>query len=131
MEVMRSDDDIFQKFGQAYITTTYPGVVKAWHFHKLQYDYVACISGMIKVVFFDARKDSSTYGEVNEFFIGEHNPKLIVIPSGVYHGWKCIGDKEALILNIPTETYDYKHPDEYRLDPFDNAIPYDWGLQQG
>ena len=131
MEIMRNDDELFKNFGQVYITTTYPGIVKAWHFHKLQDDYVTCIHGMIKMALFDARKDSATYGEVNEFFIGEHNPKQILIPKGVYHGWKATIDKEAIIVNIPTEAYNYKSPDEFRLDPHDNSIPYDWQLKEG
>ncbi len=131
MEIMRNDDDMFYNFGQVYITTTYPGIVKAWHFHKLQDDYVTCIHGMIKMALFDARKESKTYGEINEFFIGEHRPQLIRIPKGVYHGWKAIGDKEAIIVNIPTEAYNYQEPDEYRLDPYDNSIPYNWKLKEG
>lgn len=131
MEIIRTDDDIFEKFGQVYITTTYPGVVKAWHYHKNQDDNIACVAGMIRVALFDARKDSPTYGELNEFFIGQHNPTLLRIPHGVYHGWKGIGTDEALIVNIPTEPYNYKKPDEYRLDPYDNSIPYDWHLKEG
>lgn len=131
MEIMRCDEEIFDKFGQVYITTTYPDVVKAWHFHKLQDDYITCVFGMIKVALFDARKDSPTYGEVNEFFIGFYNPLLLKIPSGVYHGWKAVGQEEAIIVNIPTEPYNYKKPDEYRLDPYDNSIPYDWKLKEG
>ncbi|MFP4458328.1 MAG: dTDP-4-dehydrorhamnose 3,5-epimerase family protein [Candidatus Zixiibacteriota bacterium] len=131
MEIMRCDEDIFSKFGQVYITTTYSDVVKAWHFHKLQDDFIACVSGMIKLALFDARKESKTYGEINEFFIGEHNPTLIRVPKGVYHGWKGIGSKEAIIVNAPTEPYNYKNPDEYRLDPYDNSIPYDWKLKEG
>jgi len=130
MEILRSDDELFTVFGQVYITTTYPDVVKAWHFHKLQDDLITCVHGMIKAVFFDARKESPTYGEINEFFIGEHNPRLIKVPSGVYHGWKGIGDKESVIVNVPTKAYNYKDPDEYRLDPHDNSIPYDWALKE-
>lgn len=131
MEIMRCDDDIFRQFGQVYITTTYPDVVKAWHFHKLQDDYIACVSGMIKLALFDARQDSPTYGEINELFIGEHNPTLVLVPKGVYHGWKGIGGKEAVIVNVPTEPYNYKQPDEFRLDPYDNSIPYNWKLKEG
>ena len=39
MEILRCDDPLFQKFGQVYMTTTYPGVVKAWHAHKIQTDF--------------------------------------------------------------------------------------------
>ena len=131
MEILRADDELFEEFGQVYMTTAYPGVVKAWHYHKLQTDNMAVIKGMMKVALYDARKDSPTYGEVNEFFLGEHNFKLIQIPKMVYHGFKCVGGEEAIVINIPTETYDYENPDEYRLDPYENDIPYDWRLKEG
>ncbi len=131
MEILRMDDPLFQKFGQVYLTTTYPGVVKAWHYHEEQTDNVAAVRGMVKLVLYDERKDSPTRGEVNEFFIGEHNPTLVQIPKGVYHGWKCISESEAIIINIPTELYDYKQPDENRIDPHENDIPYDWSRRDG
>src|SRR3989454_2745237 len=46
METLRSDDDMFTKFGQAYITTAYPGVVKGWHYHKIQVDNFIGVKGM-------------------------------------------------------------------------------------
>ena len=131
MEVMRSDDELFEKFGQAYITVGYPGVVKGWHYHKKQIDHFCAIHGMIKVVLYDPREDSPTKGEVNEFFMGVHNPILLKIPRFVYHGFKAVGTTEGIILNIPTEVYNYEDPDEHRVDPFDNDIPYDWGVKEG
>ena len=80
MEMLRADDPFFQKFGQVYLTVAYPGVVKGWHYHKVQTDHFIGVSGMIKVVLYDNRKESKTYGEVNEFFMGELNPMLLVIP---------------------------------------------------
>ncbi|NIM58482.1 MAG: dTDP-4-dehydrorhamnose 3,5-epimerase, partial [Candidatus Aminicenantes bacterium] len=97
MEILRKDDNLFLKFGQVYMTTTYPNVVKAWHMHDKQTDNVACILGMIKLVLYDPRKKSSTYREVNQFLIGIHNPMLIQIPAGVYHGWMCVSAEEAII----------------------------------
>jgi dTDP-4-dehydrorhamnose 3,5-epimerase len=131
-EILRSDDEeFFIQFGQVYMTTAYPGVVKGWHYHKKQYDHFACVHGMMKIVLYDARDDSSTKGEVNEFFIGLHNPLLIRIPPGVMHGFKCVSEHEAIVINIPTELYNRDDPDEFRVDPFDNDIPYDWSLKQG
>jgi len=131
MEILRADDDFFEKFGQVYMTTTYPGVVKAWHMHKNQTDNVACIQGMVKLVLYDSREDSPTYKEINELFLGIHGPLLIHIPIGVFHGWMCISDEEAIVINIPTEVYDYENPDEQRLDPHKNDIPYDWKRKDG
>ncbi len=131
MEILRVDDEIFSKFGQVYMTTTYPQVVKAWHAHQRQDDHVTAVSGMIKLVLYDDRVGSPTRGEINEFFIGIHNPLLIKIPRGVMHGWKCISEDEAMIINVVTEPYHYEHPDEIRLDPHTNHIPYRWGRKDG
>lgn len=126
MEIFRSDDSLFEKFGQVYMTTTYPGVVKGWHYHKKQFDNMAVVKGMMKIVLYDGRENSSTKGEVNEFFIGVHNPQLIKIPPLVYHGFKCISEEEAIVINTPSEVYNYNEPDEFRL-PYDtDKIPYDW-----
>ncbi len=91
MEMLRNDDECFEEFGQVYLSTTYPGVVKAWHYHKLQKDNFVCVKGMVKLVLCDTREGSPTKGEIAEFVIGEHNPVLVQVPIGVYHGWKCIG----------------------------------------
>lgn len=129
MELLRSDWEEFERFGQAYVTACYPGVVKAWHYHKVQTDYFICIRGTAKVVLYDARDGSGTRGVVNEFFMGERNPILLRIPPMVYHGLKAIGEEEAWVLNIPTEPYRYDEPDEYRL-PFDSKdVPYTWNLR--
>lgn len=131
MEIMRCDEDIFDQFGQIYMTTNYPGVVKAWHYHKIQTDYVVCVKGMIKIALYDGREDSPTHGVLDEFFIGEYNPMLVSIPSGVYHGWKCISEGESIVVSTPTHPYNREQPDEYRLPPDTAEIPYDWHLTPG
>jgi dTDP-4-dehydrorhamnose 3,5-epimerase len=131
MEMLRCDDDFFTKFGQVYMTTAYPGVVKGWHYHKIQVDNMVIIKGMMKVVLYDNRENSTTYKEINEFFAGEHVPVLIHIPAGILHGFKCISEVEAICINIPTEPYNYEKPDEYRVDPHSKDIPYDWSRKDG
>jgi dTDP-4-dehydrorhamnose 3,5-epimerase len=131
MEILRCDDELFDQFGQVYMTTAYPGVVKGWHYHQLQTDNIVVIKGMMKLVLYDGRKDSPTHGEINEFFIGEHNPMLVQIPKLVFHGFKCISQNEAIAVNIPTEKYNRDIPDEYRIHPHNNDIAYDWNRQDG
>src|SRR5512139_3200801 len=80
MEMLRADDELFIKFGQVYLTSAYPGVVKGWHYHKEQTDNMVVVKGMMKIVLYDARPGSPTHREVNEFFMGEHNPLLLQIP---------------------------------------------------
>ena len=131
MEMLRADDEFFVKFGQVYMTTAYPGVVKGWHYHKIQTDNLVIVKGMMKIVLYDGREDSKTYKEINEFFLGEYNPSILHIPAGVLHGFKCISETEAMCINIPTEMYDYTKPDEYREEPHSSKIPYDWNRKDG
>jgi dTDP-4-dehydrorhamnose 3,5-epimerase len=121
-EILRSDDDMF---------AAYPGVVKGWHYHKKQTDNMAVVQGMMKIVLFDSRDGSPTQGQINEFFVGVHNPLLVQIPPYVLHGFKCISECEAIVVNIATEVYNYDDPDEYKMDPHDNDIPYSWERKDG
>ena len=131
MEMLRDDDPFFERFGQCYVSATYPGVVKGWHYHERQVDHFVCVRGMVKLVMYDRREGSPTRGEVQECFLGEQKPLLVRVPCGVYHGWKNIGAELSLVVNIPDRRYDYEQPDEFRLDPHDGEIPYDWARKDG
>ena len=131
VEMLRSDWPEFEKFAQSYATACYPGVVKAWHYHKKQWDHFVCVYGMAKVVLYDSREDSPTKGYINEFHTGLLNPLLIKIPPMVYHGFTAEGHRLAIIVNFPTELYNYEQPDEYRVSYNDPSIPYDWSVRHG
>ena len=130
-EIMRRDDPWFEQFGQVYFTTTYPGVVKAWHYHEKQTDHFCVIKGTVKIGLCDNRKDSPTYKVVNELYLGEHTPGVVKIPPGVQHGWMCVSDCEAYIINMVSEMYNYSQPDEYRTDAHENDIAYEWKRKDG
>ena len=126
MEILRADEEIFKGFGQVYMTTAYPGVAKAWHGHRFQTDSFTCIRGKMRLGLYDAREGSKTYKEVNDFVISLDDPMLVQIPALVYHGFKCVSAEEAVVINNVTKPYNYKEPDEIRIDAYDNDIPYDW-----
>ena len=128
MHMLRSDDEIFEKFGEIYFSTAYPGVIKGWHEHKEQIQNYAVIQGMIKLVLFDNRESSSTYKNLIEVFMGDLNYVLVRIPTGIINGYKCIGDKTAIIANCAT--IPHKASGEMnRYDPLSNElIPYKWDI---
>lgn len=128
MEILRSDEPIFDRFGQCYVTVVHPRIVKGWHYHKRQHDHFCCLGGTAKVVLYDGREDSKTYRELNEFILSLETPLLVKIPPFVFHGFSAVGDRDAMILNVPSEVYSYSEPDEYRESPFSEKIPYDWGM---
>jgi dTDP-4-dehydrorhamnose 3,5-epimerase len=115
---------------QVHITTTLAGRIRAWGLHQYSTDRLFVVTGLIKIVIFDGRQGSSTYGRVNEFTVSEKNPGLLIIPPNLYHGWRNIGISEAVIINMPSKEYDHEHPDALDL-PWDGAlaqqlIPYRW-----
>src|SRR3989338_5915211 len=95
MEVLRSDEPMFEKFGQIYVTICKPRIVKGWHYHKIQIDHFVCLQGTAKVVLYDAREGSKTHGKINEFTMGWENPLLVKIPTFVYHGFTALGNEAA------------------------------------
>jgi dTDP-4-dehydrorhamnose 3,5-epimerase len=126
MHMLKSTDPYFEKFGEIYFSTIYPGVVKGWHIHsKMTLNY-AVVYGTIKLVLYDEREDSSTKGELMELFIGEANYSLIKVPPGVWNGFKGVGVTPSIVANCATLPHD---PNEInRLDPHNNHIPYNWGI---
>ncbi len=129
MELLRSDDSIFTKFGQCYVSMNYPGVIRAWHWHKKQDDFFVVMKGMIKVGLYDMREGSPTRGEVGEFYLGENNNIMLKIPVGVVHGYRTVGTEPSLLINFPSEVYNPRAPDEYRLPWNTEQIPFDWDIQ--
>ena len=125
-EILRNDDPAFIRFGQVYVTTAFPGIVKAWHRHQKQTDHFCLIQGRARFALYDPRPDSPTCGQVDEIECDGEHPRLIVIPNLVYHGFKNIGDIDVICMNCPTEVYDPSAPDEERVDPYNNEIPFDW-----
>ena len=131
LEILRCNDEIFKGFGQVYVTVVLPDVVKAWHFHKKQDDSFVALAGKVRVGLSDAREGSPTKGKTAEYILSVDDPCVLVIPRGVWHGFECVGDKEAMVMNVPNMPYDHEHPDEYRLDPFKNDIPLKWNAKRG
>ncbi len=126
MHMLRSTDPHFEKFGEIYFSVAYPGVIKGWHLHTKQTQMYAVIQGMIKLVMYDERKDSKTYGELMEIFTGEDNYQLIRIPVGVVNGYKTIGVKPAIVANCADMPHELN--EMLRYDPHKSHINYDWKL---
>lgn len=126
MEIQRQDDPLFPGFGQAYITSTFPNVIKAWYKHSEQIDQIAVISGMLKLVLYDNRENSLTFGKVNTIFLGDLAPKLVQIEPKIWHGFQAIGEKEAFAIHLNSIAFKYDETDEERLPPDSELIPYKW-----
>lgn len=129
MHMLRADAPHFDRFGEIYFSVVYPGAIKAWHLHKRMTLNYAVVSGVIKLVLYDDRADSSSRGELMELFIGESNYCLVTVPVAVWNGFKGLGTQAAIVANCATHPHD---PDEIvRMDPMSSKIPYDWDRKHG
>jgi len=108
-------------------TYSYPGTIKAFHFHSRQTDLWAPVSGMFQVVLYDLRIGSPTFGRVNTVYLGNLRPWQLKIPAGVAHGYKVVGSQPGLLVYITDRFYDAD--DEGRIAYNDPDIHYDWELQ--
>jgi dTDP-4-dehydrorhamnose 3,5-epimerase len=127
MHMLREDSPVFSRFGEIYFSCTHPGVVKAWHLHKEMTLNYAVIHGEIKFVLYDDRPESSTFGEIQEFFISPENYMLVTVPPMIWNGFKSIGTTTSIVANCSTLPHS---PDELlRRPPGDPAIPYSWALE--
>jgi dTDP-4-dehydrorhamnose 3,5-epimerase len=108
----------------AYFVSVRLGQVRGWVVHRLQDDRLFIIRGTFRVALFDDRSESPTYGMLNVFVMSDRNRGLLIIPKGVFHALKNIGNDDAHFMNLPTRPYDHKDPDKYRLPLKNDFIPF-------
>lgn len=109
---------------QVFQVALWPNGLSAWHTHELTTDRLFVTLGTLKIVLYDARSNSPTFGRVNELRVSHIRPQLIVVPPRVYHGVQNIGPETALLLNMVDKAYRYESPDHFRIDPATDLIPY-------
>lgn len=117
----------FVRFGEIYFSSIHPGAVKGWHRHREMTLNYACVVGRVKVVVYDPRPDSPTSGHLQEVFLGPDSYALVVIPPGLWNGFKCMGDRSAVVANCCTHVHDPSLSE--RMDPFCDLIPYSWDVR--
>lgn len=129
MHMLRNDDDIYESFGEIYFSSTNPNVIKAWHLHNEMTLNYCCVVGSLKLVLYDPRIDSSTFGEIMEIIISPENYLMVSVPPGIWNGFKCISIQPALLANCSSIPHD---PNEIERIEFNSRdIPYQWDIKHG
>jgi dTDP-4-dehydrorhamnose 3,5-epimerase len=131
LEVARIGQGLSESFPanstQVSAALSYPGTIKAFHFHRRQTDYWVAIQGMLQVALVDLRKHSASFGARNTIYLGALRRWQLLIPPGVAHGYKVIGTDPALLVYM-TDRF-YSPDDEGRIPWNDPQIQYDWETQ--
>lgn len=129
MEVLRADEGLLKKFSQTTFTVAYKGTIKAFHWHRKQDDLWFVATGRAMIVLYDLRENSASRGQTQVIYAGKDDYKLILIPTGVAHGYKVLSDEPVLLFYHTTEPYNAKAPDEERIPYDDKKINFDWGKE--
>ena len=127
MHMLRSESEIFEKFGEIYFSTINPGFIKGWHLHKEATLNYACIKGKIKLALYDDRKNSKTFGTYQDFILSPENYLLITVPPMIWNGFKSIANKISIIANCSDIPHNKK--EMKRLNYDSTHIPYDWSIK--
>lgn len=118
-------NNLKSEFGEIYFSEVLPGKIKAWKRHKRMSQNFAVPFGRIKMVFFDDRSRSGSYGKLDELTIGRpDNYYLIHVPPMVWYGFQGLGDTPSILANCADMVHDPGESDA--RDPLDAMFPYQW-----
>ncbi len=106
-----------------------PELIKAFHWHRRQWDYWDMVAGDARIVLVDLRPDSPTQGRVQVVFSGERSAKVVAIPPLVAHGYQALSQRDILLCYYTTEPYRPEDPDEGRIPWDDPRIGFDWRIE--
>jgi dTDP-4-dehydrorhamnose 3,5-epimerase-like enzyme len=124
-------DDGRPMFGEHFSIFNPEPMIRGFHAHRELWEYFSIVIGKGKFVLFDIRKSiggepNPTYGQGNEYFLSDRNPGVLVVPPGVFHGWKSFVPN-TLASFTGTHLYDPNHPDEVRV-PY-TSFGYSWDVE--
>ena len=124
MHMLRNDSQVFKSFGEVYFSTIYENKIKAWHIHKkMTLNYVAAF-GKIKLVLYDDRKKSKTFGKIQEIFLSNQNHLLVSIPPNIWNGFTSADENLAVLANCSNIPHDKEEISRLNFD--DPKFPYKW-----
>lgn len=126
-ELLTTREGKIEPIVHVYQVAAAPGSIRAWIYHRYQFDRLACTDGSLEVVLYDLRPESSTLGRLNVFRVGAERPSLLQIPPYVVHGVYNAGPEWASFVNMPTRVYSHDTPDKRRLPYGDLRVPYAFG----
>lgn len=106
-----------------------PELIKAFHWHKKQWDYWDVAQGNARVVLVDLRPESSTCGQIQSLILGDNAPAMVAIPPLVAHGYQILDLRDLVLTYYVTEPYNAAAPDEGRIAWNDPRIGFDWTIQ--
>lgn len=123
-KMISKDHPDFTQFGEIYFSITNPGIIKGWKYHHEIIQLMTVVSGQVKLIVYDDRKDSPTYKNIQEIIFGEDEYQLITMPPKIWYSFKCLSQTPAIIANCINQPHDPNESITADLDS--DLIPYRW-----
>ena len=122
IEIAREASDpeahgVIHQFGQVYLVgDPVRGTIRAFHKHEELWDWFFISHGSAKFILKDDRQNSPSFNEMMTVVISARQPRLLVVPPGVFHGWMSLED-DTQMVSIASHPYNHHMPDEIRIPP--------------
>lgn len=124
IELLTSRDQMIEPIVHVYQVIAGADSIRAWVYHRWQYDRLAFANGKLRIALYDIREESPTRGKLNVFVLGSEKPSLLRIPPLVVHGVQNMSSLPTTFVNMPTAAYDPKNPDKFRIPADDPRVPF-------
>jgi dTDP-4-dehydrorhamnose 3,5-epimerase len=124
VELLTTRDAPIEPIVHVYQVFCGPRSIRAWVYHRDQFDRLAFTMGSFEIALFDVRPESPTARRLNVFALGAVRPALLRIPPYVVHGVRNASSEMSTFLSLPTRAYRHDAPDKVRLPYGDPRVPH-------
>ena len=123
LHAMKSRDDGYSGFGEAYFSKVDPKAIKGWKLHKKMTLNLVVPIGSVRFVLYDNRDERNNTNQFQEVVLEEKiNYSRLTIPPMIWVGFQGISQKTSLVLNLANIEHTIDEIDRKELD----EIKFNW-----
>lgn len=109
---LKSTDDGYAGFGEAYFSQIEPNAIKGWKRHnRIPLNLIVPV-GAIKFVIYDDRENSLTKGKFEEVVLSvRDNYQRLVVAPGLWMAFMGVDQNNSMLMDIIPEPHDLRESD--------------------
>ena len=123
---LKSTEESFSEFGEAYFSTVICNEVKGWKKHKKMLMNLVVPVGSVRFVLFDERADSCSRGVFSEVTLSPDNYCRLTVPPGIWMAFQGKAEDLNLVLNIASIEHEPTEAENVDIEQF----YYDWSCEK-
>ena len=115
---IKSSDNGFAGFQEAYFSTIKGGVIKPWKKHLEMTLNLIVPAGEVKFVLYDDRLNSKTNGQFMDVTLSLKNYHRLTVPPNIWFGFKSLSAEPSLIVNVADLKHDINEINRQEIAEF-------------